>query len=87
MKTDFVKRVDRMESKVNPRAGVTAIFCRYVTPGHIDRPVAGWSFAGGVGRVEVLRGEGENDHDLKKRAIALAREHIGEGIPSFTSIT
>jgi hypothetical protein len=87
MKADLLKRVERMESMVNIGAGIGAIFTRYVFPGHVDRPVAGWSFGDGDKRVKVLRGEGEDDDDLRRRAVALACEHIGEGnVPSLTSI-
>jgi hypothetical protein len=88
MKPDLLKRVERIESKTNFRVGVSAIFTTYVTPGHIDRPVAGWRFGEGTERMEVLRCEGENDDDLQERAVGLARKHIGEGnVPSLTSIT
>ena len=58
-----------------------------MTPGFIDRPVAGWSFGEDAERVEVLRNEGENDDNLRRRAVDQAREHLGEGkVPSLTSI-
>jgi len=87
MKRETEKRIERLESKSNLTSGVRAVFVRYVWPGHIDRPVAGWSYGEGVERVEVLRGLGEKDDILKQRALALARKHIGEqGIPCLTSI-
>jgi hypothetical protein len=89
MKADLLKRVERIEeSRVNIGEGVAGIFVRYVTPGHLDSPVSGWRCDYGAERLEVLRGEGESDSDLKERAITLAREHIGKGnIPSFTSVS
>ena len=88
MKTDTIKRVERLESRTKSfDARNMAVFVRYVTPGHIDRPVAGWSYGPWGDRVEVLRKEGENDDNLRRRAVALAREHLGEGkVPSLTSI-
>jgi hypothetical protein len=89
MKADLLKRVERIEeSRVNIGEGVAGIFCRYVAPGHIDRPVSGWLCGYGADRLEVLRGKGESDSELKERAVTLAREHIGKGnVPSFTSIS
>ena len=88
MKTDTIKRVERLESRTKSfDARNMAVFIHYVTPGHIDRLVAGWSYGPWGDRVEVLRNEGENDDALRKRAVALAREHLGEGkVPSLTSV-
>lgn len=86
MKTDLVKRVERMESKIVQGIGAVAVFTRAVYPGHIDRPVAGWRFGDGDGRVEVLRHEGETDEELRRRAVALFRAHSPEGVPVFSSI-
>jgi hypothetical protein len=36
--------------------------------------------------VDVLRLEGENDESLKRRAVALAREHLPGSVPNLTSI-
>jgi hypothetical protein len=89
MKADLLKRVARIEgSVVNACDGVAGIFVRYVTPGHLDRPVSGWRYDSGADRFDVLRTEGETDNDLKERAITLACEHMGKGtIPSFTSLS
>lgn len=88
MKRNTEKRIERLEARTKPfDTRNTAVFTTYVTPGHIDRPVAGWSFGDWGARVKVLRAEGENDADLKRRALTLAREHLGEGnVPSLTSI-
>lgn len=88
MKTDTIKRVERLESRTKSfDARNMAVFIHYVTPGHIDRLVAGWSYGPWGDRVEVLRNEGENDDNLRRRAVDQAREHLGEGkIPSLTSI-
>jgi hypothetical protein len=87
MKNDMLKRIEWLESKNNLGAGINAIFLRFVKPGQIDQPVAGWAFGDWDNRVQVLRKEGEAEDDLRKRAIALAREHIGLGkVPSLTSI-
>lgn len=87
MKREIEKRIERLELKTNLGIDVRAICTIYVTPGHIDRPVAGWSFGDWDNRVQVLREEGESDADLKQRAIALARTHIGPGkVPHLTSI-
>jgi hypothetical protein len=87
MKRETEKRIERLESKNNFTSGVRAVFVQYVWPGHIDRPVAGWSFGEDAERVEVLRGEGEKDDILKQRALALARKHTGEqGTPCLTSV-
>jgi len=88
MKRDIKNRIERLESRTKSfDARNMAVFIHYVTPGHIDRPVAGWSYGPWGDRVEVLRNEGENDDALRKRAVALAREHLGEGkVPSLTSV-
>ncbi len=86
MKTDLIKRVERMESRVKFNVGDIVILTVYVTPGHIGRPVSGWSFGDWGKRVDVLRDEGENDEDLRRRAVALAREHFPGVVPSLTSI-
>ena len=86
MKTSLLKRVERIESRAWPCEGITAIFRLIVEPGLIQRPVKGWSFGNGADRVEVLRGEGENDDDLKQRAVAQAREQLGKGIHRFMSL-
>ena len=86
MKKDLVRRVERMESKIVSGIGSTAVFITYVTPGHIDRPVAGWSFGDWDNRIQVLRHDGESDDDLRQRAIALVREHLPGSVPNLTSI-
>jgi hypothetical protein len=87
MKRETEKRIKRLESKSNIGNGNRAVFVRYVWPGFIDRPVAGWKFGPWVKEIEVLRTEGENDKDLQSRALALARENIGkDDTPYLTSI-
>ncbi len=87
MKKEIDKRIKRLETRTKSfDARNFVILTTYVTPGHIDRPVAGWSFGDWDDRVQVLREEGENDDELRKRAIALAREHLPGSVPNLTSI-
>jgi hypothetical protein len=86
MKTELVKRVERMESRIVLGIGAAAIFTTYVFPGHIDRPVKGWSFGDWNNRVQVLRRDGESDADLRKRAAVLFRELLPGRVPDLTSI-
>ncbi|MBU0966928.1 MAG: hypothetical protein KKA54_11190 [Proteobacteria bacterium] len=89
MRNDLLKRVERIESKVNPGANITAIFRRIVEAegGHmVEKPVKGWSYDFGSEQVKVLRQEGENDQELGERAVNLAREQVG-GIVRLVSVT
>jgi|GEM_PF-5013307 len=86
MKAELIRRVEKIESKITPGIGVSAILSRYVVPGHIDKPVDGWSFGPWDKRVQVLREAGESDEDLRRRAIAKAREHFPGSVLSLTSI-
>ena len=87
MKTGLLKRVERIEQRVNPGENVEAIFIRIVSPSNPDRPVRGWSFTtDGNQQVEVLRKKSETDEELKKRAEGLARKHLGRGFLILNSI-
>jgi hypothetical protein len=87
MKKEIEKRIERLETRTKSFDFKDfAVFTTYVTPGHIDRPVAGWSFGDWDDRVKVLREEGETDDALRKRAIALARKHRPGSVPNLSSI-
>ena len=87
MRTDLLKRVERIESRFNPGEGITAIFRNIVSPDGTDRPVSGWSFRKGAEQVQVLRQEGETDESLAQRAETLARAHVERGgIPRLISL-
>ena len=87
MKKETEQRITDLEAKSNIGNGTRAAFVQFVWPGQIDRPVNGWSFDKDGERVEVLRGEREEDDTLKQRALALARKHTGEqGTPCLTSV-
>ena len=88
MKAGILRRVERMEQKINPGDDDTAWFVEVVSPFAIGRPVSGWFFGTGSDKVEVWRQEGETDEDLQKRAETLARQHAGGGgIPFLISLT
>lgn len=86
MKEKTKKRIEKLESKTNLGAGLRAVCVRYVEPGFINRPVAGWKFGPFGKEIEVLRAEGESDNELESRAIAFAREQLGVKVPHLTSI-
>lgn len=73
MKTDLLKRIERIEQRTLPGDGITAIFRRIVEQGFIDRPVKGWCLGDGDDRVDVLRQYGETDDDLRERAASMSR--------------
>lgn len=76
MKSDLLRRLERMEQRTSPREAIT-IFVNMVSPGSIDKVVAGWSFRCESELVEVRRKEGESDEDLKHRAEGTARKYLG----------
>jgi len=80
MKKETEKRITDLEVKNNIGKGTRSAFIQFVWPGHIDRPVNGWSFEKDGERVEVLRGEGEENDNLKQRALTQARKHLGEQV-------
>jgi hypothetical protein len=86
MRTNLVKRVERIEQRTMSGDGITAIFRRIVEPGFIDSSANGWSFGDDGDRVKIFRVDGETDDKLRERAATLAREKIGGGIPRLISL-
>lgn len=84
MKTDLLRRVERMEQKASTNEDKVVWFVRANSPGE---PVPGWTFNSGTEQIEILRHKGETDEELDTRTAAEARKYLGEDrIPFFISV-